>query len=302
MKTPTSRAWMLEFVLLAALWGSSFLFTRLAIQDFGPVPTAGLRVMIAVVLLLPLLLWRGLGRQLLAHATPVLLVGGLNSALPFLCFAYALQYISTGLSAILNATVPLFGALVAWVWLHDRPSRMRALGLLVGFLGVALLAWDKANFKPDASGVVSGWAVLACLLATTCYGLAASFTKLRLAGLPSLVTAAGSQISASLWLVLPTWWFWPTHTVGHTAWWAIGVLGAVCTGLAYVLYFRLLEAIGPARALTVTFLIPVFALVYGVALLGEQVTLWMLLCGAVIFAGTALSAGLVRLPTTAPPR
>lgn len=302
MKTPTSRAWMLEFVLLAALWGSSFLFTRLAIQDFGPVPTAGLRVVIAAVLLLPLLLWRGLGGQLLANATPVLVVGGLNSALPFLCFAYALQYITTGLSAILNATVPLFGALVAWVWLQDRPTRTRALGLLVGFAGVALLAWDKASFKPDASGVVSGWAVLACLLATACYGLAASFTKLRLAGLPSLVTATGSQISASLWLLLPTWWFWPTHAVGNTAWWAIAVLGAVCTGLAYVLYFRLLEAMGPARALTVTFLIPVFALVYGVALLGEQVTLWMLLCGAVIFAGTALSAGLVRLPKAAPPR
>lgn len=301
MKTTHKSAWLFEYVLLAALWGSSFMFTRLALPDFGPVPAAGLRVVIAAVLLVPLMLWRGLGAQLRAHAAPILLVGGLNSALPFLCFAFALQYITTGLSAILNATVPLFGALVAWFWLKDRPSGSRALGLVVGFVGVALLAWDKASFKPNASGVASGWAVLACLLATTCYGLAASFTKLRLAGLPSLVTAAGSQLSATVWLVLPTWWFWPTHAVGATAWWAILVSGALCTGLAYVLYFRLLEGIGPARALTVTYLIPVFALVYGMSILGEEVTAWMLLCGLVILAGTALASGLLRLPSAARP-
>ncbi len=301
MKTPVKGNWMVEYILLAALWGSSFLFTRLALHDFGPVPTAGLRVLIAAALLLPLMLWRGLGPQLRAQAAPILVVGGLNSALPFLCFAFALQYITTGLSAILNATVPLFGALVAWAWLKDRPSGARMLGLAIGFVGVALLAGDKASFRSDASGMSSGWAVLACLLATTCYGLAASFTKLRLTGLPSLVTAAGSQLSATLWLALPTWWFWPAQMPGATAWWAIVVSGALCTGLAYVLYFRLLEGIGPSRALTVTFLIPVFALVYGMAFLGEEVTAWMILCGLVILAGTALASGLLRLPTAARP-
>jgi drug/metabolite transporter (DMT)-like permease len=286
---------MLEFLLLGALWGSSFLFTRFSIAGFGPVATAGLRVLIAAALLMPLMLWRGHGPKLVQHFPAILLVGLMNSALPFLCFAYALQSISTGLSAILNATVPLFGALIAWIWLGDRPGASRAIGLVVGFIGVAMLAWDKASFTPDASGLSSGWGVLACLLATTCYGLAASFTKRHLAGLPSLVTAAGSQLSASIFLTVPMWLLWPAQTPGSSAWLAALALGVLCTGVAYVLYFRLLESVGPSRALAVTFLVPVFAVLYGVILLSEHVSAWMLICGAVIFSGTALSSGLVRL-------
>lgn len=285
----------MEFVLLGAIWGSSFLFMRLAVVEFGPLATAGVRVGIATAVLLPLLLWQGLGADLRRHWKAVCFVGLLNSALPFVCFTFALQSISTGLSAILNATVPLFGALVAWVWLKDRPSHTRAFGLVIGFVGVAMLAWDKASFQPDASGLASGWAVLACLLATTCYALAASFTKRYLGGLPSLVTATGSQLGASVALALPTLWFWPAQMPSTPAWLAIAAVGVVCTGVAYVMYFRLLEAIGPSRALSVTFAVPVFAVFYGVVLLNEHVTLWMLVCGAVILAGTALSAGLVKL-------
>lgn len=290
-----AKTWLIEFLLLAAIWGSSFLFMRLAVVDFGPVPTAGVRVAVAALVLLPLLVWKGHAGALRQHWKAVFFVGLLNSALPFMCFTFALQSITTGLSAILNATVPLFGALVAWAWLKDRPGAARAVGLLVGFVGVALLAWDKASFKPDASGVASGWAVLACLLATTCYAISASYTKLYLAGLPSLVTATGSQLGATLALALPTLWLWPARTPGSTAWLAVLAVGVLCTGVAYVLYFRLLESIGPARSLAVTFLVPVFAVIYGVLLLNEAVTLWMLLCGAIILCGTALSAGLLKL-------
>ena len=286
--------WILEFTLLGAIWGSSFLFMRLALLDFGPVATAGLRVTIGTLVLLPLLLWRGQGSVLRQHWKPVFLVGLLNSALPFLCFTFALQSITTGLSAILNATVPLFGALVAWAWLSDRPSRSRILGLVVGFAGVTLLAWDKASFKPDASGQASGWAVLACLAATTCYAIAASFTKRYLSTMPSLVTATGSQLGSAIALILPTIWLWPAKAPGTNAWLAVLAVGVFCTGLAYVMYFRLLGAIGPARTLAVTFVVPVFALIYGVVLLNEHITLWMLLCGAIILLGTALSAGLLR--------
>jgi drug/metabolite transporter (DMT)-like permease len=194
----------------------------------------------------------------------------------------------------LNATTPLFGAVIAWLWLKDRPTGSRAVGLLIGFAGVALLAWDKASFKPDASGTATGWAVLACLLATLCYGMAASFTKRHLTGVPSLVSATGSQMGAAIGLVPLAWWFWPTHAVSLNAWLAVVALGVLCTGVAYILYFRLIERAGPARALSVTFAIPVFALLYGVLLLGEEVTAWMLVCGVVIVVGTSLSTGLVR--------
>ncbi len=298
--TPT-RPWAVDFLLLGAIWGASFLFMRMAVVDFGPLATAFLRVAIAAVFLAPLLLLRGLLPQLKANAGRVLLVGVFNSGIPFACFSFALLSITTGLSSILNATVPLFGALVAWVWLKDRPTGSRVLGLAVGFAGVAALAWDKATFKPDAvSGIAPGWAVLACLLATFCYALSASFARRYLTGVPPLVTATGSQIGATLGLALPAAWLWPAKTPGLVAWAALVALGVLCTGVAYVLYFRLIEHAGPSKALAVTFLVPVFAVLYGTVLLGEALTGWMLICGAVIVLGTALSTGLLKWPTKHP--
>ena len=295
MTSLPKKPWLLEFLLLAALWGASFLFMRLGAAEFGPLPTAGIRVGIAALFLLPLLLARRQGATLLLHWRKILFLGLLNSGLPFACYAYALLAISTGLSSLLNATVPLFGALVAWVWLKDRPHGLKIIGLLIGFVGVAMLAWGKASFKPDASGLSSGWAVVACLVACLCYGISASYTKRYLGGVPSLVVATGSQIGATLGLALPTLWLWPAVMPGATAWLALLAVGVLCTGVAYVLYFRLIEKMGAAASLTVTFLIPVFAVFYGVLLLGESVTGWMLICGAVILCGTALSLDLLKL-------
>jgi len=286
--------WLVEFILLAAIWGSSFLFMRLGAAEFGPLATAGVRVSVAALFLTPLLLLRGHGPTLGRHWQKIFFLGLLNSGIPFACYAYALLSISTGLSALLNATVPLFGAVVAWLWLKDRPHGLKILGLLIGFVGVAMLAWGKASFKPDASGASSGWAVVACLVATLCYGIAASYTRRYLAGVSSLVVATGSQIGAALGLALPTWWFWPAQTPGVGAWMALLAVGVLCTGVAYVLYFRLIDKMGASASLTVTFLIPVFAVIYGVIFLNESVTAWMLLCGAVILTGTALSVDVFK--------
>jgi drug/metabolite transporter (DMT)-like permease len=293
--TATAPAWLVDFVLLAAIWGSSFMFMRFGALEFGAVPIAALRVAIAALFLTPLLVLRGHVPALRKHWKLTFGVGILNSAIPFVCFSYALQSITTGLSAILNATVPMFGAVIAWAWLKDRPTGSRSLGLLIGFAGVAMLAWDKASFQPDAQGVTTGWAVLAVLLACLCYGISASIAKRYMGGMPSLVSATGSQIGATLALTPLALAQWPTHMPGLRAWGAALMLGVVCTGIAYVLYFRLIERAGPARALSVTFAIPLFAVLYGVLLLGEQVALWMLLCAAVIVSGTALSTGLVRV-------
>ena len=289
-----AQRWAIDFVLLAMVWGSSFLFTRIAVVEFGVLPTAAVRVAVAAVFLLPLLWLRGLGPQLRRHWKPVFLIGVLNSAVPFTCFAFALLSITTGLSAILNATVPLFGALVAWFWLGDRPAASRLLGLAIGFAGVVMLAGGEASFKPGASGFAPAWAVLACLLGTLCYAVSASAARRHLSGLPPLVIATGSQTGATLCLALPAWWLWPAQGPGATAWLAITFLGVVCTGLAYVLYFRLIEQAGPARALTVTFVVPVFALIYGGLFLGEAITGWMLWCAGIIICGTALSTGLLK--------
>ena len=266
---------------------------RFSAVEFGAMATAAGRVGIAAAFLLPIVLIKKLLPELKQHWKKIFFMGIFNSAIPFACFAFALLSITTGLSAILNATVPMFGALVAWIWLKDKPALSRVAGIAIGFTGIALLAWDKATFKPDASGMAPGWAVLACLLACLCYGIAASFTKKYMAGINPMVTAAGSQIGATLGLALPAVWLWPAKPPSITAWVSLLVLGVACTGIAYILYFRLIEKAGPQRTLTVTFLIPVFAVFYGVLFLREGVTPWMLLCAAVIVCGTALATGLV---------
>lgn len=278
-----------EFIFLASLWGASFLFMRQAALELGPVATAGVRVAVAAAVLLPLLALSGHWRAFRAHAARILFVGLLNAGIPFGLFAYAVLSISTGLTAILNATVPLFGALVAWLWLGERPGRWRALGLALGFVGVALLSWNKASFRPGGTG----WAVLACLGATVLYAIAASYTKKYLMGMAPLATTTGSLLGATLGLAVPTLLTWPTQPVSPAAWAAVAAAGVLCTALAYLLYFRLIEAAGPAKTLTVTFLIPVFALGYGAVLLGEAITPWMVGCGAIIMLGVGLATGII---------
>ncbi len=268
---------------------------RISVVEFGPFATAGVRVAIAALFLLPILFFKGLGAELQRHWKRVFFVGLLNSGIPFTCYAFAQLSITTGLSSLLNATVPLFGAMVAWIWLHDKPTRSRILGLLIGFAGVAMLAWDPAGFHPGASGIAPVWAMLACLLGCICYAVSASYTQRFLSEVPPLVIATGSQIGATLGLALPALWFRPTQMPGQSAWLALLVVGVVSTGVAYILFFRLIANGGPARALSATYVVPVFAVLYGLIFLGEQVTAWMLICGAVIVAGTALSTGLIQL-------
>ena len=286
------RADVIRLFTLAALWGASFLFMRMSAAEFGPVALSAVRVNGAALLLLPLLQLRGQTTELRKHWRPIFVVGVTNSALPFLCFAYAALSMTAGLSAIFNAASPLFGALIAWLWLKDRLTPLRVLGLVIGFGGVVWLAWDKASFKPGGSG----WATVACLAATLLYGLSASYTKRYLAGVAPMAVAAGSQLAATLVLVVPAVLWWPATAPSSVAWLTAALLALLCTGLAYVLYFRLIADVGPANAIAVTFLVPVFAVLWGWALLGEGITSVMVLGSAVILIGTGLATGLLKPP------
>jgi drug/metabolite transporter (DMT)-like permease len=285
-----------ELLLLGALWGASFLFMRLGAADFGPVVLSALRVGIASLALLPLLLWRGQATALRANWRAIAIVGVVNSALPFVLFSVAALAINAGLSAIFNATAPLWGALIAWAWLGDQLSRPRVAGLAIGFAGVVWLAWDKANFTPGEHGVSAMVAIAACLAATLCYGFGANYAKRRLDQVSPLAVATGSQMAASAALALPALWLWPAAAPSGTAWASVVGLALLCTAAAYLLYFRLIAHLGAARAITVTFLIPVFGLIWGGAFLGEQLTPAMLLGCAVILLGTALTTGVLKYP------
>lgn len=283
-----------ELLLLAALWGASFLFMRIGAPEFGPLALVFVRAGGAALALLPLLAWRREAAALRTHWRPIVVVGLLNTALPFTLFTAAALVLNAGLSGIFNATAPLWAALIAWLWLGDRPTRWRALGLAVGFGGVLLLAADRASLQPGMFGISPALGIAACLLATACYGFSVNYTRRRLAGVPSLALAAGSQGAAALAMALPAWWAWPAALPGVTAWGAALALALACTALAYILYFRLIAHLGPAQAITVTYLIPVFAIAWGGLFLGEAVTPVMLAGGVIVLLGTALASGLIE--------
>ena len=280
---------LLDLTLLAALWGGSFLFMRYAVPDFGVVPLIWLRVALASVCLLPLLLMKRQFGALRRQAGALTVMGLFNSGLPFLLIAWATLSITAGLASIMNAMTPVFTALIGALWLGDRLDGRRSLGLLLGLAGVALLAADKADFRPGGSG----WAIVAMLLATACYGFAANHTRRYLQGVPALVNATGTQLVSALVLLPPALWSWPERMPGLGPWLAALVLGVACSALAYLLFFRLIARVGASRAVTVTFLVPVFGTLWGALFLGEPVTASMLAGGAVVLLGTGLATGVI---------
>ncbi len=288
-----TRRDVFDLVMVAALWGASFLFQRIAAPAFGAVPLAAVRVVVAAAVLLPLLAWRGGFGDLQRRPGAFLLLGAMSTAVPFVLFAWAVLSVSAGVAAILNATAPMFGALVAWVWLRERPGALQMLGLAIGFAGVLWLVTARTGLD---TGAARG-PVLAGLLACLCYGIAGNYTRRSFTAVPSLTIATGSQVGAAVLLAPLAIWAWPAAAPGAREWIAAIVLGVLSTGLAFVLYFRLLSRVGATRAMTVTLLIPAFAMLWGALFLGERVTLTMIAGCVVILSGTVLASGVVRRPT-----
>lgn len=280
---------LVDLLMLAALWGGSFLFMRIAGPQFGPAPLMGLRTAIGALTLLPLLWFAGQWGELRAKAPRIAVVGLINAALPFVLFGYATNHLNAGIVAVLNATAPLWAAVVAFFWLGERLDAARMLGLALGVVGVLVLIGNRLSFGPGAVVLP----VLAALVATLFYGLAANYVRRFLHGAGPIVVAAGSLIFAASMLAPFAVLGWPTQPPDRLAWTGVVLLGLLSTGLAYVLFFRLIERVGPARAITVTFLVPVFGLLWGALFLDEVVTSSMLAGTVTILVGTALTTGVV---------
>jgi drug/metabolite transporter (DMT)-like permease len=281
----------LELLLLASLWGASFLFMRVAGPEFGPIALSFLRAAIAALLLLPFLLLGSGAAELKTHWKRLALVGVLNSAIPFCLLALATVSLSGGFAAILNATAPLWAAVIAWIWLADKMDGSRIVGLMIGFAGVVILLANKIGL--NAPGVPV--AVLAAISAAFFYGIGANFTKKYMHGISTLAVATGSMLAATIVLLPGAVLFWPGEPVSLLAWVAVIVMGIASTGIAYVLYFRLIVNVGPAKAITVTYLIPGFAVIWGAIFINEELTTNMVIGGAIILAGTALATGMFSL-------
>jgi drug/metabolite transporter (DMT)-like permease len=287
----TGRSMPLEevaaLVTLAALWGGSFLFIRIAAPALGPLPMAAGRVLLA-----GLLLWvgaRAVGQRpaLRPHLCKLLVLGLLNAAIPFALIGAAELELTASLASMLNATVPMFAALLGAVWLGERLTRARVAGLLLGVVGVgALLGWSPITL--DAGTLT---AIGAMLVATFCYALAGVYAKRELAGAPTTTLALGQQVGAAAWLVLPAAARLPAAHPTPGALLAVVALASLSTAVAYVLYFFLIARVGPTRTYTVTYLIPVFGVLWGALFLGEPVTRGMLAGLACILASVTLVNG-----------
>lgn len=296
---------LLTLIALAAVWGASFLFLRVAAPVVGPVAVAAARVGLAAVLL-------GLALMVTHQAWPArrnwpdLMVSALLSCVvPALCLGQAALSLPAGLMSILNATTPLWGVLVGWVWTRQAPSRSVVGGMLAGLLGVGILTGPGAAGASPSSAASAGFGPVALIFAATLsYAVSVHHTRRRLQHLSPMVLCAGTMVLASGCLIGPALFVGPAGLPsGHwsdvpaAAWGAMFALGAFCTALAYTVFFQLIQRLGPTPALTVTFLIPVFGMLWGALFLGETITPLMLLGTAIIAWGTWQSA---RLPASAP--
>jgi drug/metabolite transporter (DMT)-like permease len=284
---------LVDLVVLGAIWGASFLFMRIAAPEFGAIPLIAARVGIAAVFLLAVLSRRSGLHHLYKNAARLTVLGAINSAIPFTLFAYAVLSVTAGFASVLNATTPLFGALVAFVWLRDRPAPLRIAGLIVGFAGVLVLVWGRLSVRDDGGGAL---AVAAGLTAALLYGIAANYTKKRLSGVDSLVIATGSLIAATVFLVPLAVLYWPAAQPTVASWVSAALLAIICTGIAYILYFRLLSRVGPSKTLAVTYLIPAFGVLWGHLFLDEPVTASMIVGCSVILLGITLATGILSTP------
>jgi drug/metabolite transporter (DMT)-like permease len=279
-----------ELVLLAVVWGGSFLLMRIAAPELGPIWLIEIRVLLAGLALLALLIRLNLSGELRKYLVPLSILGCINSAIPFVLFAFAALYLPAGFAAILNAVAPLFGLIIAWLWLQEHFTLSRTVGFALGFAGVIVLV-GLTSLPITPSFVLS---VGAGLLASLMYAFAATYIQQNLSGVPPLVIATGSQLSAAVILLPFVPFTMPTALPSIQVMLVVVALALFSTALAYILYFRLIKNIGVTKALTVTYLIPLFAMIWGKIILQEAITQSMLLGCGLILLGTAIANELFK--------
>ncbi|PKF79856.1 EamA family transporter [Vibrio sp. vnigr-6D03] len=281
-----TAASFLRLLCLAAVWGASFLFMRIAANSFGPAYLIEFRVLFAAMSLLLASVF--LKRRLILFQYPkhFLIIASFNTAMPFMLFAYAAQTLNASTLSILNSTAVIWGAVIAYFW-HKTPLSLKGgLGLVLGVLGVAVLVgWDAVNIGKEAT-----LPIIAGVMAASCYGVATNYAK-NAPKISSFDNAHGSMWGAVI-LVLPLLpWLPMPETPTVFEWSSVAVLGVLCTGLAYLLYFRLVTDIGPASTLSVTFLIPFFGILWGYLVLGEPIGFNTVIGTILVVSGTMLVTG-----------
>ncbi|WP_290793784.1 DMT family transporter [Halomonas sp.] len=286
-----SLADTLRLMLLSSLWGLSFIFMRVAVPEFGPVPLILVRMGVGALLLVPLLFTLHYLKLVWANKGSLFVLGVINHVVPFSLLALATTRLEAGFTSLINATTPIFTALLGALFFATPVMRQQYLGLALAFFGVYVLSADRLDFALGGDG----WFILAVLGATFCYGVASNYARRHLAHLPVRVLAAGSSAMSALVLLVPGLLLWPAEPISGLAWANGMALAVLSTTLAFLLYFGLIASAGATATSTVTFLVPVSALLWGYLLLGERLSLQILAGMAITLAGTAVATGLLRL-------
>jgi drug/metabolite transporter (DMT)-like permease len=273
---------ILQLILLGAIWGASFLFMRVAVNDFGPVPLIEVRLVLASAMLLPFL-WRDRAQFTLRRWPMMALIGALNSGIPFLLFAWGAERAPAGVGAIANGMTALCAGLIGFLFFGEKLTSRQSIALCTGFVGILVLASGRM------AGMSVGWASLAGALASVLYGLGIHMARRHLAGLPSAALASVTLGSAALLIAPFAVATWPAHLIPLKSWLSAAALGVFCTGIAFVMYYHLLGRIGPHRTSTVTYLVPPFGVAWGWLFLNEPITLTMTIACALILGSVAVS-------------
>jgi drug/metabolite transporter (DMT)-like permease len=277
-----------RLLALAAIWGAAFISMRVIAPVLGPVWMAEGRVLIGGLALAAWFALTGFDPQWRRHLRFYAVIGIVNSAIPYSLYGFASLYLPASLMAILNATSPMFGLLLGAAFAGERISPRKVAGLVLGAAGVALVVWRSGGGIDAGVGSMFGWAVAACLGASFAYGVTGVFMKRWGAGVPSRGVAVGSQLCAAAALIPLLPLLSPLAAPSMVVAVNLAALGVLASGVAFILYFRLMADIGATRALTVTFLVPLFAFVWGLLFLGETLTPAAIGGALLILAGTLL--------------
>ncbi len=281
-----------RLLMLAAIWGASYLFMRIAVPHVGAEWMVEGRTLAGGVVMAAFLAATRTSPAIATHWRGYLVLGVVAVALPFWLIGTAVKTIDASTAAILNATSPIFSAIAAAIWIRERLTVEKVAGIGLSIAGIAILVgWTP---KP-----MTGAELFACslsLAACACYGFSSVYTKIRLSKAPPAALSTASCVVAAATMAPLTPWTGLTTPVPASAWLAIAALGIVCTGFAFILYYRLIADLGPVRATTVTLLIPVFGIVWGVLFLDEPLTSGRVAGAATVLLGCALALGLLRLP------
>lgn len=283
-------------LILAAFWGGSFSFIRIAAPEFGPIPLMTVRVVIALAVLCIILQWREGFSELFSDYKTLSLVlfsGVINQAIPFTLFAYAGLELSASIVSVVNSATPIWTAIIAWIWFKSALSWMQQLGLLISFFGVVIIG-SEGFLSGESTGnhILS---IAAVLVATLFYGISANFIKKTISNVSALGIATGSMIGASICLIPLSFYYWPSDSISSNAWYSAVVLGIFCTALAYIIFFSLLKSVGPTNTVSVTYLVPIFGIFWGVVFLGETLSIFAIAGSIAVLFGVLLVTNIIPL-------